>query len=174
MEIPNKEIPRDITGTQPLPVRWDPSANGGQGDWVLLLDPSVTLSSVIKNGSMKTAPTGRNDELLAAETLAWDGVVTSRNTADINVPTGAAVSVRVDNRDQAQALTVTFSHKVGSDYVPYFGADGVQLSFAVPGNTDRIFGPIQGWPRFAAGRVTVTAASAPTDTNTTLVTVQEV
>ena len=116
---------------------------------------------------------GRNVSLLDAETLTWNGVLIEQNTADINIPSGKEVLVRIDNQAN-QTLTVTFQHKVGADYIDFKGADGSALTFDVSATTHEIFGPIQVFPRYTAGRITVTASVAPTDTNTTVIQVQEV
>lgn len=125
------------------------------------------------SGATVTTEAGKNVELLAAETLTWNGVLTTQNTADIDVPSGREVLVNINNESNEE-LTVTFFHKIGTDYVQYYGADGEALSFTIAATTHLVFGPIQGFPRYAAGRITVTAGAAPTDTTETIIQVQEV
>src|SRR6056297_1713709 len=127
----------------------------------------------ITDGDAGVKQTGSNAELLAPETLTWNGTETEKETADIDVPDGKTIAVRIDNGADQQ-LTVTFEHKNGSDYIDYYGADGIELYFSIPANTHRVFAPIQAFPRFDRGRIVVTADSAPTADDETTIEVQEV
>jgi len=130
------------------------------------------IANVNNDGDLKVQQTGSNDQLLAPETLTWNGDLTEQTTADINV-TGKNIAVRIDNQAD-QALTVTFEHKNGTDYIDYYGADGNELTFDIPATTERVFAPIQAFPKFDGGRIVVTASTAPTDTDTTIIEVLEV
>lgn len=114
-----------------------------------------------------------NVELHEAETLTWDGVLLTKNSADIDVTGKTAILLNIDNQSD-QALTVTFFHKIGENYVKYYGGDGNALSFTVPASTNGVFGPFQGFPKYSGGRIVLTAEAAPTDLGTTTIQVQEV
>ena len=128
---------------------------------------------VTSEGNLNVSQTARNVSLLDAETLTWNGVLTEQNTADISVPSGKEVVVRINNGAD-QPLTVTFEYKVGANYIDYYGVDGNELTFDIAASTHHIFGPIQNFPRFDGGHIVITAGIAPTDTNTTVIQVQEV
>ena len=132
-----------------------------------------TLLNSQDGNDLTVKQTGSNAELLAPETLTWNGTETEKETADIDVPDGKTIAVRIDNGADQQ-LTVTFEHKNGSDYIDYYGADGIELYFSIPANTHRVFAPIQAFPRFDGGRIVVTADSAPTADDETTIEVQEV
>ena len=139
----------------------------------LLTAINTLLNSQDADNNLNVKHTGSNAELLAPETLTWNGTETEKETADIDVPDGKTIAVRIDNGADQQ-LTVTFEHKNGSDYIDYYGADGIELYFSIPANTHRVFAPIQAFPRFDGGRIVVTADSAPTADDETTIEVQEV
>jgi len=129
-----------------------------------------TLADV--NTSIDELKTREPIELHAAQALTWNGVLTEQTTADIAV-TDKNILVNIKNNAD-KTLTVTFQHKVGSDYVEYRSAAGESLSFTIDADEHVIFGPIQGFPRYSGGRIKVEAPDEPTDALTTLIQVQEV
>ena len=129
------------------------------------LDPYIRKIGEIKNSS-----------LLAATTLTWNGALTSLSTTDIDVPNGDKVLIRINNTAD-HPLTVSFEHKVSTDYIGHYTSTGGAIAFTVSTSTSEqhvAYGPFENWPRFDGGRLIFTSTAAPTTSLTTIVQVQEV
>jgi len=137
---------------KPIPQIFDEEANSGDGGWV--------------------AFTKINRELLAPETLTWNGVLVEQTTSDIDVCENK-VLININNGSN-KVLTVTLELKVGTDYIPYRGADGTEFSFDIDDDTHLVVGPVQCFPKYDGGRIRVKADTAPTDLSETIIQVQEV
>lgn len=144
----------------------------GQGSLVDVIHQLEAVDINQISGEQRTQVDNKNAELLAAETLTWNGTDTEMETSDIAIPEGKEVLIRIDNGADKD-LDVTFQHKIGTDYVYYYGADGELLTFNIPAIEDRVFGVINGWPRWDNGRITVAAQEAPTAEDETTIEVRE-
>lgn len=126
---------------------------------------------------MLTKISGINNNLLADKTVTWNGTKTS-DTVEVPVEKSfklGQVLVKIDNNDQAQDLTVTFEYEVAADvWMQWYDKAGSEIKFTAKANTRLVYGPFEGFPRYLSGRIKLTAASAPTNTKTTVVQVQEI
>lgn len=136
-------------------------------------DLSVILPSATQVADIRNASINANTVLLTESVLTWNGTDVETNTADIAVPVSKAVLVRINNQS-GKAVSVSFYHKVGEAYVAYAGADGEDLTFDIASGVHKVFGPIQGWPRYGGGRIKFACLEAPVAAATITVQAQEV
>ncbi|MEM3713465.1 MAG: hypothetical protein QXF82_00795 [Nitrososphaeria archaeon] len=114
-----------------------------------------------------------NQTLGGSQTLYWNGTSTTQSTSDIYPGVGEAIMLLITNTAGVD-LTVTFSHKYNNNYYQWFDGAGNPVSFVVKANSSRAYGPIQKFPRFDAGIITCTAATAPASGTETVIQLQEV
>lgn len=118
---------------------------------------------------------GQNRQIVSS-TIDWDGTKKT-NTVFIPVADLTPVMIVIDNsKNNDQDLTVTLEHKMpyGEDvYASASNALGDTISLTVPKTVNKAFGPFEGFPLFAGGRITLTATVAPTAGTKTVITVQE-
>lgn len=67
-----------------------------------------------------------------------------------------------------------FSGGMDDTWAPLYDSEGNELSLEIDGETARVFGPFDYFPRFLGGKITLTAESAPAKDGLTTVIVQEV
>lgn len=87
---------------------------------------------------------------------------------------GAAASGTGETPFTEAIESVAFTGGVVETWATLYDAEGNDLEITIPGNTTRVYGPFYRFPRFLGGRITLTAALAPGDGETTLVQVREV
>lgn len=119
---------------------------------------------------------GLNNPLVKQATITWNGEKLADN---VLVPIGnnRPVMIVVDNSgNDSQDTTMTLEYLMpygSSVYAAANVAAGTAISIAVTKSTCKAFGPFEGFPLFSGGKVVLTAASAPADTKTSIVSVYE-
>ncbi len=95
---------------------------------------------------------GKSNRELFSETITF-AASDSEESGDIPVPASPLVLIYAKN-DTGEDATLILQNKMGEEYIDYIGADH-EDALLLPDDTARVFGPVEGWPRFDGGRIVV-------------------
>jgi len=159
----------EISIDEPGPGGNDYSIGVALGTYV---DEDIPLSAALDPDTKKITVT-----LATGST----GGIDAENTADdvaavLNEIPGITATVDGDGEDVVAVTVsdVSFEGGYAESLVPIYGLNDQELELTVAAEKSRAFEPLDYFPRFLGGVITLTAAEAPTDKKVTTVYIREV
>lgn len=103
----------------------------------------------------------QNQEIFALSSQTWIAGQLTKTYPITTFPTGDTIMIYVEN-NTVKDMVVTFQMEaVLGQFTNWYDGAGTIVQFTVLASTKGIIGPIQKFPRFLSGQITLTAAVAP-------------
>ena len=134
-------------------------------------EESAELSAVLED-NLITVTLGTNAEGLPDDTKNIASLVVT----EIAKIEGFTAEASGDGNGVIAAIEepVSFTGGLSPTWAPLYDSEGNQLSLTIAGETAKVFGPFDYFPRFYGGKITLTAATEPGKDGLTTVIIQEV
>lgn len=132
-------------------------------------DLSAELEDNLITVTLGTDAEGEPDDDKNTATLVATEIATIQGfTAEASDDGSGIISAFSDDEP------LQFSGGMDDTWAPLYDSEGNELSLEIDGETARVFGPFDYFPRFLGGKITLTAESAPAKDGLTTVIVQKV